>query len=323
MIGLWRHECKRTFYDKLVNNVDKKVFEGILDKATRDRFKDIQFKDPNWEEDMLMTDYLFANFQRDETINQETGEEEAAPFVYEACPDIESIRKRAYAKLERYNEANPSKKMNLVFFDDALSHLLRITRILGTPAGNALLVGVGGSGKQSLTKLASFIQWPSIPKAYFQITLTKTYGKKDLMENIKALFERSTTLLPETCFMLTDAEIKSETFLEAINSLLATGEIPGLLGKEERELYPSVVKTIWQKEMKTKEDPPSSEMWKYFLTRVKDNLHTVLAFSPVGSKFRERAQKFPSLFSQCSIDWFLPWPLDALVDVSKKFIGDF
>jgi len=147
MIGLWRHECKRTFYDKLVNNQDKKIFEGILDKSTRDKFNSMAFPDPNWEEDMLMTDYLFANFQRDETLNQETGEEEPAPFVYEACPDVEFIRKRAYAKLERYNETNPSKKMNLVFFDDALSHLLRITRILGTASGNALLVGVGGSGK--------------------------------------------------------------------------------------------------------------------------------------------------------------------------------
>jgi len=49
----------------------------------------------------------------------------------------------------------------------------------------------------------------------------------------------------------------------------------------------------------------------------------VLAFSPVGNKFRERAQKFPSLFSQCTIDWFLPWPEDALINVSTKFLKDF
>ena len=49
----------------------------------------------------------------------------------------------------------------------------------------------------------------------------------------------------------------------------------------------------------------------------------VLAFSPVGNKFRERARKFPSLFSACTVDWFLPWPEEALVSVSHKFLKDF
>jgi len=77
--------------------------------------------------------------------------------VYEAAPDVENIRKRCLDKLDGYNEKNASKKMNLVIFDDALNHLLRITRVINSPSGNILLVGVGGSGKQSLTKLAAFI----------------------------------------------------------------------------------------------------------------------------------------------------------------------
>lgn len=62
-------------------------------------------------------------------------------------------------------------------------------------------------------------------------------------------------------------------------------------------------------------------LWQYFLNRVKDNLHMVLAFSPVSVKFRERAQKFPTVFSGCSIDWFLPWPEEALISVSTKFLS--
>ena len=46
--------------------------------------------------------------------------------------------------------------MNLVIFDDALKHLLRLTRIINSSSGNCLIVGVGGSGKQSLTKLAAY-----------------------------------------------------------------------------------------------------------------------------------------------------------------------
>ena len=122
---------------------------------------------------------------------------------------------------------------------------------------------------------------------------------------------------------MTDAEVKSEAFLEAINSMLATGEIPGLLGKEDKDLIPVQCKTIYMKEVGQKgEDPPPSVLWQYFLNRVKDNLHMVLAFSPVNAKFRERAQKFPTVFSGAAIDWFLPWPEEALISVSTKFLSD-
>ena len=125
-------------------------------------------------------------------------------------------------------------------------------------------------------------------------------------------------------FILTDAEIKFETFLEAINSMLATGEIPGLFIKEDRDIIPLQQKTVYMKEAGTKgEDPSPNLLWNYFISRVKDCLHTVLCFSPVGTKFRERSQKFPSLFSQCNIDWFLSWPEEALISVSEKFLKDF
>jgi len=99
-------------------------------------------------------------------------------------------------------------------------------------------------------------------------------------------------------FILTDAEIKYETFLEAVNSMLATGEIPGLFVKEDRDLIPLQQKNVYMKEAGTKgEDPSILLLWTYFINRVKDNLHTVLCFSPVGTKFRTRSQQFPSLFS--------------------------
>lgn len=63
-----------------------------------------------------------------------------------------------------------------MLFEDAVAHICRINRILESPRGNALLVGVGGSGKQSLSRLAAYISSLDV----FQITLKKGYGIPDL-----------------------------------------------------------------------------------------------------------------------------------------------
>ena len=55
-----------------------------------------------------------------------------------------------------YNMAS-SGKLELVFFKETVEHILKIFRVLSQPRGNAMLIGVGGSGKQSLSKLSSFI----------------------------------------------------------------------------------------------------------------------------------------------------------------------
>lgn len=138
-----------------------------------------------------------------------------------------------------------------------------------------------------------------------------------MKDDVKELYRFAGPMGQQVTFIMTDSEIKSETFLEAINSMLATGEIPGLIPKDEKDVISLECKTVWAKEAGAKGLEPSLlVLWTFFINRVKDCLHTVLAFSPVGTKFRERSQKFPSLFSQCAIDWFLPWPEDALVAVS-------
>lgn len=58
MIALWRHECDRTFVDKLINNNDKKIFSDMLDRVTKEKFRD----QLGFDDEQLMTNYLFADF---------------------------------------------------------------------------------------------------------------------------------------------------------------------------------------------------------------------------------------------------------------------
>ena len=80
--------------------------------------------------------------------------------------DWGSLNKILTDALTSYNELNAV--MDLVLFEDAMSHICKINRILESPRGNALLVGVGGSGKQSLSRLAAYISSMEVFQVIFK-----------------------------------------------------------------------------------------------------------------------------------------------------------
>jgi dynein heavy chain len=75
--------------------------------------------------------------------------------LYDQFQSAEQMSTRLSEALREYNDTNAV--MDLVLFEDAMKHVCKISRIVAAEMGHALLVGVGGSGKQSLTKLSSFI----------------------------------------------------------------------------------------------------------------------------------------------------------------------
>jgi len=58
LIALCRHECERTFVDKLISNGDKKIFHDLLDRVTKEKFRESL----GFEDEELLTSYLFADF---------------------------------------------------------------------------------------------------------------------------------------------------------------------------------------------------------------------------------------------------------------------
>ena len=193
--------------------------------------------------------------------------------------------------------------MTLVLFEMAIDHLCRIHRIIRNPRGNALLVGVGGSGKQSLTKLAAYLAGYGL----FQITLSRGYGETQFKEDLKELYKELGA--QEMVFMFTDAHVAEEGFLEFINNMLTTGMVPALYEQDEKDALMNTVRA----EVAAAGLPPTPDsLWAYYVNKCRNNLHIVLAMSPSSSKLRVRCRNFPGLVSNAVIDWFFPWPADAL-----------
>ena len=205
--------------------------------------------------------------------------------------------------------------MNLVLFDQAMEHIARIARIIDLPVGNALLVGVGGSGKQSLSKLAAFI----LSYDVIRIVVTSSYSMVDLKTDIQGMFQKSGVAGAQLLFILTDSQITNDKFLVYINDMLSSGWIPDLFAKDEIDGILGKVRA--EAKGAGFMDTPD-QLFEFFIDKVRKNLHLALCFSPVGDAFRFRARKFPGIINCTSIDWFHEWPRNALIDVATRFLEE-
>lgn len=191
----------------------------------------------------------------------------------------------------------------------------RVNRILESPRGSALLVGVGGSGKQSLARLAAFISGLEVS----QIQLKKGYGVTDLKTELAGLYLKTGLKNVGIMFLMTDAQIPNEQFLVLINDMLASGEIPDLFPDDEVE---NIINGVRNEVKGSGLVDTRENCWKFFIDRVRKQLKIVLCFSPVGTTLRVRARKFPAIINCTQINWFHEWPQEALVSVSLNFLRD-
>ncbi|XP_060795606.1 dynein axonemal heavy chain 9-like [Neoarius graeffei] len=297
LVKIYLHESNRVYRDKMVEDKDFEIFDKLQYDTVKKFYEDM---DEALAETKLMN--MYCHFALG------IGEPKYMPVQ-----SWESLNKTLLEALSGYNEVNAA--LNLVLFEDAMCHICRINRILESPRGNALLVGVGGSGKQSLTRLAAFISSLEV----FQITLKKGYGITDLKTDLAMLCIKAGLKNIGMVFLMTDAQVADEKFLVLVNDLLASGEIPDLFADDELE---NIINGVRNEVRGQGLQDTRENCWKFFIDRVRRQLKVALCFSPVGTKLRVRSRKFPAVVNCTAIDWFHEWPQEALESVSLRFLQE-
>lgn len=232
--------------------------------------------------------------------------------LYEDMGTYDNVKPVMEEILDQYNQKN--KRMNLVFFDDALDHLTRVHRTIRLEQGNLLLVGVGGSGKQSLTRLGAFAAGCEV----FEITLTRGYDEVAFREDLRTLYG----MLGEgrkVVFLFTDSHVANEGFLELINNMLTSGMVPGLFEQGDKD---AAINSVRDEAEKLGISNTPESLWAHYVAQCRSRLHVVLAMSPVGESLRTRCRNFPGMVNNTVIDWFEPWPEQALTSVASVFLED-
>uniref|UniRef100_A0A6S8LSH1 AAA+ ATPase domain-containing protein n=1 Tax=Dunaliella tertiolecta TaxID=3047 RepID=A0A6S8LSH1_DUNTE len=303
-LRLWRNEALRVFHDRLICPEDKHMVNSQLAEVVEQYFEPCAAY-------TLADPILFGDYS--EAVACLTGEANDTMRLYEDLGNYSNIKPIFERILELYNAKH--KRMNLVFFEDALEHLTRIQRTIRLQQGNCLLVGVGGSGKQSLSKLAAYTAGCEV----YEITLTRGYDEASFRDDLKKLYGMLGAENKKVMFLFTDAHVADEGFLELINNMLTSGMVPALYDDSEKDGLINSVRPEMEKQglLATKE-----AAWAYYIQKCRNNLHVVIAMSPVGETLRTRCRNFPGMVNNTVIDWFEPWPEQALQSVASVFLAE-
>lgn len=152
------------------------------------------------------------------------------------------------------------------------------------------------------------------------MVVTQQFGMNELRNFLTEMYRKiAKPSANPRVYMITDSQIKDEAFLIPINDMLNSGWISDLFSKEDFEALVSNIRG--EAKGQGVVDTPEN-LLSFFYDKMKKNLKVILCFSPVGETMRIRARKFPGIINATAIDWFHPWPKDALIDVANKFLQE-
>ncbi|EDO42194.1 predicted protein [Nematostella vectensis] len=296
---LLAHEASRVFHDRLINQDDRAYFYDVLSKQLHLGFK------VRWEPEMLQDEPIMYGDFFDTNMPHGTR-------IYRLLSNYDRVLHILQEYYDKAKLSSGNMEQRFVFFDMAVQHVARAARVFRHPGSHMMLVGVGGTGKVTVVRLAAFIQ----DCRFIKPQVSRVYQRAEFWEDIKKAYFNAGIKGESTVLFLTDSVAK-DMFLEDVSSILSTGEVPNMFDHED---YENIFLELKGEVLRSGIQDTKEATFNFFIHRVRKKLHVVISTSPVGPSFRQRCRLYPSLINCCTIDWYDKWPQDALRSVAVSYL---
>ncbi|NWH43496.1 DYHC2 protein, partial [Fregata magnificens] len=296
------YEAHRLFRDKIVGMKELQVFDNILMKVFQS----------DWGSDVLdnMADIFYVTWGACQEAFITPGQAlppHGRPLGRLNSTDLKDIIQKGIIHYGR-----DKKEIEILLFQEVLSYMSKVDRVLSFPGGSLLLAGRSGVGRRTVTSLVSHMHGAVLitPK------ISRGYELKQFKNDLKYVMELAGIEAQQVVLLLEDYQFVHSTFLEMINSLLSSGEVPGLYKIEELEPLLSPLKD------QASQDGFTGAIFNYFTYRVQQNLHVVLIMDSTNLNFTINCESNPALYKKCQVLWMETWSENSMKKIPEMLLYD-
>eukprot|EP00051_Salpingoeca_urceolata_P021875 m.349048 g.349048 ORF g.349048 m.349048 type:complete len:4259 (-) comp19881_c0_seq4:199-12975(-) len=296
VLGAVAHEAERLFRDLLVGE-DEELFDALFRSTLR---SDLGFEHAKAGESFFTT-FSSAGTLTDDATGRSLARLDAADF-----------RQLVEGGLLRFSRDMRQLELSDILVDELLGHVAAIDRAMSQPGGSLLLAGLAGAQRRNMVSLVAFLHDMEVvtPK------ITRSYTRKAFKQDIKAVMQKTGIEGEHVVLLLEDYQLLDVSFTEMINSLLSTGEVPGLFRPEELEPLLGPLKEVaidkgWR-----------GSLFDLFVSRVHARLHLALVLDCSRQDFGFVCESNPAFYKSTTLLWLDRWRKLSMHQVPRLLLGE-
>lgn len=307
LLDVWAYEAHRLFGDRFVERDHIRAFESILNGVLRNV----------WKHEAKLMDRYYSSMTNlgDGGNNRDGNDDDERPVpaaLKEVGPLLEAVGGDMFKEMIAegiHGYEREFKGLDMLLFPEILDHIAVEDRVLSRPGGSMLLVGDSGVGRRTSVTVVSFMQKIEL----WTPNVTMKYNDAYFRADMKDLLRRAGVENQKICLYLEDHQIVDDAILEDVNSLLSSGEIPGLYPANELDALLGPLKEEFDQQ-----GYGCKTCFEFFVQRVTSNLHVVISMDPNHPDFIRRCESNPALLTRTVIVWMGKWSRDGMMQVPRE-----